>query len=346
MKRQYFAVVHPHQNGGRSGATVASSQPCLLDVRTAAKTQPWHPPFCRRRTTTALLMVLLFVGSAAALEPPKPPPLWRHSWKEQHEQQKLTSGEFVAGTDGRPDALKLVQTEPEPKQFPLLEFTPPTIGTTIYFVIGKVRYEGVEGEGYLEMWSHFPNGGMFFTKTLATAGGPLGVIRGSSDWREFTLPFNKGEQPSPTKLVINLVLPGRGIVEVSDLRLEAPADDVINFKNTAAAWVWWDARTSGLVGGIGGSALGIFLGCVIAPLIGSGRARIFVYMSLGAVGGCGLIGFVAGLSALAVGQPYHVFYPLLLLGGMSVLFGFGGIALALQRYRQHDLRRMSALDAG
>jgi hypothetical protein len=286
-------------------------------------------------------LLLLTATAPIAAEDGGPRPLLKVSWKERHEQQKFLSGEFVAGENGRPDALKLVHREASPQQFSLIEIEPPAINTPTYVVRGNVRYEGVEGTGYLEMWNHFSTGGPYFTKTLAEAGGPLGVIRGSSDWREFALPFNKGSEPSPTRLVINLVLPGRGSVEISDLELHAPADELFG-----ASGGWWPEQTAALMGAIGGSVLGVFLGCVIAPLIAVGRARHFVYIALGAIGGCGLIALIAGLSALAVGQPYHVYYPALLLGGLSTFFGAGGFVMALARYRQHDLRRMSALDVG
>lgn len=285
---------------------------------------------------------LLFGALTIAQDAPAAKPLVKVSWKERHEQKTLATGEFVAGQDGQPDVLKLANTEPGPKQFSLIELEPPPIADKTYAVRGKIRYNGVEGTAHLEMWNHFAGGGMYFTKTLAEAGGPLGVIRGSSDWREFALPFNKDTAPSPTKLVINLVLPGRGVVEITDLALTAPADDL--FGNVPGNW--WPEQVAALIGGIGGSVLGVFLGCIIAPLIATGRARHFVYIALSAIGGCGLSAVVAGVAALSVGQPYHVYYPTLLLGGLSAVFGIGGFVMALARYRQHDLRRMSALDVG
>ena len=297
----------------------------------------------------AIVIAVMMPLAAAAQDKPadakaEKKPLLKISWKERHKQKKLTSGEFVEGKDGKPDLLRIVHTDAMEKQFPLIDFAPPEIAHSTYVVRGKVRYEGVEGKGHLEMWNHFAGGGMYFTKTLAEAGGPLGVIRGSSDWREFALPFKKDNEPTPTKLVINLVLPGRGTVEITDLELHAPADDF--FGKVSMSGGWWPEQTAGLIGGILGSFLGVFLGCVIAPLMAAGRARHFVFIALGATAGCGLLALIVGIAAVSVGQPYHVWYPAVLLGGMSVFFGAGGFCMALQRYRQHDLRRMSALDAG
>jgi len=289
-----------------------------------------------------VVALLLAIPATALSQEGKPKPLVRISLKERAEAKQVPVGEYVPGEKDQPDALKFVNSEPAPKTFAFLELEPPNIGTRTYAIRGNVRYENVNGNGYLEMWSQFSQGGTYFSKTLAEAGGPLGVIRGTSNWREFVLPYDKGDQLSPEKLTVNLVLPGRGVVAVSDLELVAPATNM--FGTSAAGW--WPEQTAAWVGSIGGSLFGVFVGCVLAPLVATGRARMFVFISLGALAGCGLLGFVTGLAALCVGQPYHVYYPALLLGGMGLFFGIGCLAMARFRYSQHDLRRMSALDAG
>ena len=55
---------------------------------------------------------------------------------------------------------------------------------------------------------------------------------------------------------------------------------------------------------------------------------------------------VAGVIALALGQPYAVYYPLLL-GGIILTAVCGGIRPGLRHgYEQRELRRMAAMDAG
>ena len=55
---------------------------------------------------------------------------------------------------------------------------------------------------------------------------------------------------------------------------------------------------------------------------------------------------VAGAIALTLGQPYAVYYPLLL-GGTLLTALFGGIWPTIrQGYEQRELRRMAAMDAG
>lgn len=94
----------------------------------------------------------------------------------------------------------------------------PSIKGPRYALTGQVRYEGVEGAGYLELWSHFPDGSQYFSRTLGDAG-PMMKLQSTSGWRPFTLPFDATGAPPPTRLVFNVVLPGRGVVYLGPLRL-------------------------------------------------------------------------------------------------------------------------------
>ena len=90
----------------------------------------------------------------------------------------------------------------------------PKVPSHQYRLVGKIKYEDVAGDGYLEMWNHFPNNEEYFSKTLAPEG-KLGKISGSSDWREVELPFYSKPDMLPTKLVINVVLPYVRIFEAA-----------------------------------------------------------------------------------------------------------------------------------
>jgi hypothetical protein len=48
-------------------------------------------------------------------------------------------------------------------------------------------------------------------------------LQGTSGWREFILPFDATGAPPPTKLVINVVFEGRGVVFLSPLTLSDAA---------------------------------------------------------------------------------------------------------------------------
>lgn len=77
----------------------------------------------------------------------------------------------------------------------------------------RVRTENVEGQVYLEMWCHFPGKGEFFSRGLERP------LTGSTDWVTEEIPFflKKGENPDNVKL--NLVIKGKGMVWIDDIRL-------------------------------------------------------------------------------------------------------------------------------
>jgi hypothetical protein len=101
----------------------------------------------------------------------------------------------------------------EGKRIPILTLQQPGIKQSSYAIKGEVSYEDVKDTGFLEMWNYFPDGGFFFTRTLG-GGGPMGALEGSSDWREFVLPFNAGKGQTPNKLEVNIVLPSSGKVKL------------------------------------------------------------------------------------------------------------------------------------
>ena len=68
------------------------------------------------------------------------------------------------------------------------------------------------------MWNFFPGGGQYFSRTLADQG-PMMKLAGTSGWREFVLPFDATAPPAPTRLVVNVVLQGRGSVYLGPLEL-------------------------------------------------------------------------------------------------------------------------------
>jgi hypothetical protein len=107
---------------------------------------------------------------------------------------------------------------------------------------------------------------------------------------------------------------------------------------------WWDDRTGGLIGGIGGSIIGC-LGGLIGTLAGMGRARRFVLGLTKALFLVGLVLIGVGLVAVVQSQPYGVYYPLLLAGVISAAVCGGLLRTLRRRYDELELRKMSALDA-
>jgi hypothetical protein len=77
--------------------------------------------------------------------------------------------------------------------------------------------------------------------------------------------------------------------------------------------------------------------------MGIGRRFVLPMLIAASILAGGLL--VAGTVALAVGQPYAVYYPLLLGGALCGVLGIVGLVGGRQRYAQAELRRMQALDA-
>src|SRR5689334_24000800 len=69
-----------------------------------------------------------------------------------------------AGLGGTP-ALELRATGTGPTSLHLVTIDHPQIAGPRYVVSGEVRYQDVEGQGYLEMWTVFPDGQRFFSRT-------------------------------------------------------------------------------------------------------------------------------------------------------------------------------------
>jgi hypothetical protein len=218
----------------------------------------------------------------------------------------------------------------------------PQVPSPHYKLRGKIKYENVETIGadrcgYVEMWNYFPDGSMYFTRTLATAG-PLARLEGTSDWRIIELPFQSQPGKLPNKLVVNVVLPGKGTATLGSLTLMS-WDGTISI-----AGEWWSERTSGLIGGIGGSVIGL-IGGLVGLLAGFGVARQLVRRLCIAVIVLGSAGLVGGVVALCFGQPWYVYYPFLLGGCICVVVFGGNLPTLRKRYDALEMRRMAAMDA-
>lgn len=192
---------------------------------------------------------------------------------------------------------------------PILTIDSPHVAGSVYQITGTVEYSDVQGDGYLEMGMYFPDGDQFFVRTLDPTGAQ-GRLSGSSGSRPFALPVElAADAPPPTRIVLNVVLPGPGQVKVSNLRLSGGT------ATTKAPGAWWSARAAGA---IGGAALGI-VGASIAVLCALGRFQRIAWALLIALLGLGVGGFVAGAAGLALGQPREVWFPLLLTGILAAL---------------------------
>lgn len=111
-----------------------------------------------------------------------------------------------------------------------------------------------------------------------------------------------------------------------------------------ATTAWWSDRAAGLIGGIGGTIIGL-LGGLIGVLTSMGKARGFVIGLARGLIVFGAASFIFGLVAVAKGQPYAVYYPALLVGFILTLMMGLNIRTIEARYREIELRKMRIQDA-
>ena len=158
------------------------------------------------------------------------------------------------------------------------------------------------------------------------------------------LPFDRtGTSEVPTRLEMNLFLPGKGTVYIGPMKL-VEYTGTFGSGPAGSAAAWWSDSAAGLIGGISGSVLGC-LGALLGWLSAKGRARGFVLVSFKLLIGLGILSTAAGLIGLAVQQPYGVWFPLLLAG--VLLLGILPFSLrdCQRRYENLEMRKMAAMDA-
>lgn len=272
-------------------------------------------------------------------------------WSELKASGELDAGEVVAVKNGDDSSdvapreeLLLINDSQQPLTVRLATLEPTGVKKHVYRIHGQIRYEDVKEPGHLESWNHFANSGPAFTKTLA-ASGPMGKIHGTSSLREFILPFQGSPQVGPpTRIEVNLVLPAEGKVWISPMHLEEFDESESGAANSSLT-AWWSNRTSGLFGGIMGSVLGV-LGAVIGTLSGRGRGKAVCLGICWFALCCGILSLIVGVIAVTQSQPYGVYYPLLLLGGISTVVMGGMIPQLRKRYADLEIHRMEAMDAG
>jgi hypothetical protein len=223
----------------------------------------------------------------------------------------------------------------------LLQLDAPKITKRWYALLGQVKYEGLTGNSYLEMWNHFAGGGAYFSRTLATDG-PMAALHGTSGWRDFVLPFDsKGAPGAPQKLIINLELMGKGTVELRDVRL-VEAETPYFLGPMAPAWL--SGRQAGLICGLAGALLGCF-GGLAEWLATRGKNQRFVTNGLRAFITLGALSLAAGAIAFAMREPFDLQYGLVLFGLLTVLILPFRLRRYRDRYREFELRRIQSLDA-
>ena len=268
-----------------------------------------------------------------------------YDWHDLKQNHQLRGGEVVNGESD----LKIENTNDTPLQLHLFEIVGPPVSNTIYALTGQVKYDNVHGTGYLEMWNFFPPSspglpeGQYFSRTLGDAGN-MEKITGTCHWRNFSLPFDRtGASGAPTRLEINIFLPGKGTVYLSPVKLvQYPKG--FSCAGPIAPAGWWSANIAPWVGGIGGPAIGFF-GGLLGWMSQKGKARKFVLPAWTCCIAFGIGCLIATLIALIVRHPWFVAMPLFIFGFVSTLIFSVTWSAARNRYDELEIRRMASMDA-
>jgi hypothetical protein len=269
-------------------------------------------------------------------------------WASLKKEGRLQHGEIVADDGAHNHLLKIESPGPTaggmPRVVSIAEIKVPPISKPVFMLSGSVRYNGIEGtpnleHGFLEMWSLFPDGSHYFSRTLDPSG-PMGWISGSSDWRPVAIPFQLGpdpKSPKPDRLLLKVVLPGKGTVWLSDLTLTE--SDTLIFPGQSAVLDY-------IVGGSIAALVAVVLiaGALVTTILAArGIARGFVIGTAGAGIAFGIVLVVSGIIIASRGLP-AISQSLTIVGGVCAVASAVGLFLFRRRYVRFELRRMEAFD--
>lgn len=167
-----------------------------------------------------LVLSLALATPAYAQDSLSTKPLRTLLWSELKAQGAELPGTILAPTDERPfEALRVENKTGRARTITVATLVDPGITASRWMFSGHVHYEKVLGKGYLELLNQLTDGQTYFSRTLA-AEGPMAWMTGNSGWRPFELPFNAWKHGNrPTKIVFNVVLPQRGVVDLSPIEI-------------------------------------------------------------------------------------------------------------------------------
>ena len=278
----------------------------------------------RQFPLAAVLMTLILILATAACAPAADP-VTERVWTTD----APLSGTVVDGT--------AILDAPQGGVYPLTVIDAPQLSGGDIVVIVDVIVGDVGSPGYLELWAVYDDGSRFFSRSYDAAG--VGLLR-SGRSLTIELPFALSGTV-PAALEINAVVPDGGHLEIGTVALyELGGVSGLGLQDGDA---WWSQQTSGLLGGVAGGLLGV-LGALIGMFASRGKARRFVIGTLILGGVLGVVAAGSGIVALLVGQPYQVWFLLLLLG---VILGavFGGLVRSVStRYQARELQKMRSHD--
>lgn len=110
---------------------------------------------------------------------------------------------------------------------------------------------------------------------------------------------------------------------------------------------WWDERTANMLGawmGGGVGVLGALFGSLGSYCANRGKARGAMLGSQLTLAIVGVVLLFAGLSAWLLGQPFHVGYPLTLVGFILGVVMGALYPVMRNRYREAEQRKLAAAE--
>jgi hypothetical protein len=288
-----------------------------------------------------MILMLLFISSVTAQEssPQETQPqetqtiLRDYDWKDLARQHELSIGEVIL-MDGY-SVLKIQKTNDLRQDILLLKISDSSIIKRTHFFVFEAKREDIMSSLRLSFkllcsLSPVAPDGIGRTTEAGTHYG--GTIDGTN-WTlvQFSI-VRDALVGSPTQLELHLVWQGRGTIYVRPIRVFGVAGS------------WWSSQQIGLIGGIGGSVIGCF-GALLGWLAGKGKSRNFVLTTVRIFIGLGILLTIAGLIAVALKQPYAVWYALLLPGVILTLIFSLNLPSIQRRYDELEIRRMTSIDA-
>lgn len=283
-------------------------------------------------------LLLWYVSCAAAQEKT----VRVYDWKDF----KLQPGSAIVSMNGI-SVLKIENTNNAPVEVSLLKVTNPAVIEKADAFSCEMKYENVrhtliertnrDGFGPLQT-SVSGKLAVLCRLPPPAPGGDESTnegyfeISGTANWRLYQLNVDRTAAGGlPTQLELKLSMPANGTVYLRPVKLLGTVRN------------WWSPELAGLIGGIGGSVIGCF-GGLLGCLAGMGKARRFVLGMTRIFIGLGILLTIAGLVAVALHQPYAVWYALLLPGGiLTLVFGVNLYPIK-RRYDDMEIRRMTSVD--
>jgi len=107
---------------------------------------------------------------------------------------------------------------------------------------------------------------------------------------------------------------------------------------------WFDPNRYAWIPGTAYGLLAACMGALVAWLVPHGRAKNFIVRAWFALWAIAVALLVVGTVALVSGQPWGVWYGLLLPGAVGALVVGANSLVILKRYREVEQRRLAARD--